>query len=294
MIHTGSFKSNQPTCKVETINQTKPNYEIKHGKKIIVATTIAAATAVTGSSALAQSAATIYNDPSGTVVTYSGVVSAILSKAGYVSGSHTYSTSSFLVQDATGSLDVYGMSSRTYIPNLGDGLTVNGTYSPYNQIPEIGTVTSVSGVTSGNAFTGASVVTIPQVNLSPLPFPGIAGQLLELNNVTISGAGYNGAFPNYDQAYADGATESYTVTDGSGNSMVLYDWVTSYSAAAALGGLAIPTGPVDVSGIVDVYSGGAQPVAEFIPISVSTVPEPASFGFIGAGALALLALVRRK
>ena len=104
-----------------------------------------------------------------------------------------------------------------------------------------------------------------------------------MNNVTIGGSGgVNGLFP--DAGNCSTANETFTVTDGSGNSMTLFDWVSSYTTCEAFGDQAIPTGPVDVTGFVDVFGAGATASAEFVPISITAAPEPASFGFIGAGA----------
>ena len=83
-----------------------------------------------------------------------------------------------------------------------------------------------------------------------------------------------------------------TVRDGSG-SMVAYYWPTSYAAANInLFGQAVPSGPVNVTGIVDVFTG---PQPEFIPISITPVPEPGSLVLLGAGfAAAAMMFLRRK
>ena len=114
-----------------------------------------------------------------------------------------------------------------------------------------------------------------------------------MNNVTIGGSGgVNGLFP--DAGNYSTANETFTVTDGSGNSMALFDWVSSYSTCAAFGDQAIPTGPVDLTGFVDVFGTGATASAEFVPISITAVPEPANLGILGGCALAFVALFRRN
>ena len=62
-------------------------------------------------------------------------------------------------------------------------------------------------------------------------------------------------------------------------------------AAGALGGNAIPTGPVNMTGIIDVFSGTTP---EFIPFSVTAAaPEPTSLSALALGAAALLTRRRR-
>ncbi|MGO9446279.1 MAG: PEP-CTERM sorting domain-containing protein, partial [Thiobacillaceae bacterium] len=87
---------------------------------------------------------------------------------------------------------------------------------------------------------------------------------------------------------------SYTITDSTG-SMTYFDYVTSYSTCGALGGSAVPTGPVDVYGFLSVFpssalSGGGLP--EFTATSI--VPEPSAFLLAGMGLLGLLAIRRRR
>jgi hypothetical protein len=120
-----------------------------------------------------------------------------------------------------------------------------------------------------------------------------AGYLLQMNNLTIGDSGgVNGLFP--DAGNHSTANETFTVTDGSRNSMTLFDWVFSHTTCAAFGDQAVPTGPVDMTGFVSIFTSGGVSTAEFAPISISAVPEPANFGLIGGGALALVALFRRN
>ena len=168
------------------------------------------------------------------------VVTAILSTPGTVTngaGSLTYTNNSFLVNDGTGSMDVFGKmpSGSSFTPTLGVAVTVTGTYGPYNQIPEMATLTAITQQSTGNAVPGALLTTIPTINQTTLPY-SVAGQLLTLQNVTISGA--SGTFGK------TGITA--TITDGSGNSMTMYYWPTSYSTAFSdLGGKANSDQPRD-------------------------------------------------
>jgi len=217
--------------------------------------------------------------------TTSPVVSVILSQPGTVNG-HVYTNWSFLVNDGTGSLDIFG-ALPSYTPTVGDAVEVVGKYAPYHEIPEISGVTQIAAASSGNPYPGPMVTTIPAINTSSLPL-SLAGQYLELDNVTISGVGA--------LAWSTSSNQSATITDSLGNSMQLYYWPTSYSAANQnLGGTTVPTGPVDIRGIASVYTGATPFVPEFVPISITAVPEPGTLALLGAAtALAAAMLFRRK
>jgi hypothetical protein len=135
-------------------------------------------------------------------------------------------------------------------------------------------------MSSGNTLPTPPVSTIPQLNVSTLPFT-IAGYVVEVNNVTITPAG-NGTFGN--GATGSSANQSLTITDSSGNSMVLYYWPSSYSVDAQMYGQTIPTGPVNIIGFDSVYS--ATSTAEFTPLAI-VVPGPSVTTLLGLGALAL-------
>jgi hypothetical protein len=103
--------------------------------------------------------------------------------------------------------------------------------------------------------------------------------LIQLNNVTISGLGAN---------YTVHANMTGTITDQSANSMVLYLWASSYStcgAIAAAGG-PVPTGLVDMTGFISDYynSTTLTTTAEFVPTSITVVPEPVAMSLCGLGA----------
>ncbi len=258
---------------------------------------IASTVALSAANALADSAATIFADASGTAVTYDNasgafpVISAILSQPGTVNGK-TYTSWAFLAQDSTGSLDVFGAlpGGSTYTPTVGDAISVSGTYSPYHQIPELGTLTSISLESAGHAAPSPSIQTVSSLNLTTLP-QSIAGSLIQLDNITIS-SGSSTLTPGETWGTAN---LTLTMTDGSG-SMTLYYWPTSYSAANAnMFGETIPTGPVTIIGIDSAYTSGSTTTPEFIPISIQSVPEPTVLSLGGAGGLlALIFRLRRK
>jgi PEP-CTERM motif len=247
--------------------------------------------------ALADDAATIFGDTSGTLITYDNasgaypVVSAILTAPGTVDG-YTYSRYVFLAEDSTGSLDIFGLpTGSAYVPTVGDAIELSGTYSPFDSIPEVGTLTSITLQSQGNGVSTPAVTTIPTIlglaQTPTLPL-GYGENLLTLDDVSLytDAAGtvpVSGDFPTH-------ANGTYYVKDGSGNIMEMYFWASSYSVAGALGGTAIPTGDVDITGFLSV-SGG---VAQITPFSITSVPEPTTLALSGVGALLALAFRRRK
>jgi hypothetical protein len=211
-----------------------------------------------------------------------------------------------LANDTTGSMDIYGsLASFGYTPTVGDAVQVSGAYSLYNQIPELATPTAAAKLSSGNAAPAPGVITIGQFNSYGGTEPeNVTGYMFTINNVTISsgagGAGTAGAmltgttlqttFGESAAGVANGGTNgSGYITDSSGKTLELYYWESSYSSCyTGLGGLAIPTGPVDVTGF---FSYGDQ----FTPVSMTAaVPEPATLGLFGIGAVAMLMRRRSK
>ena len=301
----------------------------------MLAASLASAIGLSGSDALADDAATIETYASGTGVTYDGggvnypIVTAILSaphgsvyNPGATLDGYTYNNWSYLAADPSGSIDLFYSSSLSEpysSPTVGDTIVVEslsggpgGAYSPFDGIPEIANSSSYPLTIQGPGSSGNSpynptpaLTTIPTINVgTTLPAggginaSGLAGTLLQLNNVTISGAG---------TTWATHANTTATITDQSANSMVLYLWASSYSTdgAIAVGGITapdpsgapVPTGLVDMTGFVDDFYSSSTGIteAEFVPVSItSVVPEPTTLCLCGAGALLILTLRRRK
>ncbi len=249
-------------------------------KRILVAIALAsAALGALAGNAMAASVAQVEALPTGTAgatLDQNPIITAILSQPGTVNG-RTYTNYAVLANDGTGSLDVFGHlpAGNTYVPTVGDAITATGTYSPFDGIPELASLTAISQVSSGNAVPAIGTSTIPTLNNGTPPL-SVVEYLWNLNNVTIS-SGVNTLTPGE----TFGATNvSLTVTDSSSNSMVMYYWPTSYSTVNAnLNGSVIPTGPVDATGFVSTFDG----VAEFNVVSITPVPEPASIVLFAMG-----------
>jgi hypothetical protein len=254
-------------------------------KKLLLAATVASAIGVSGSSVLAQSIntieTTVATGTAGTSITTDPIITAILSSPGTVDGK-TYSSWSFLVNDGTGSMDIFGTlpSGSTYVPTVGDSIALTGKYSPYEQLPEIENLTSISLVSSGNSVAPIGLSNIPTLNQATLPF-SVAGYEWTVDNFTISGLTTLGT-----------ANQTGEIMDGDGNSMQLYYWESSYSSALAnLDGFTPVAGQeYDVTGFDTVYSGTAQ----FVATSIIAVPEPTTLALAGLGGLSVLFLRRRR
>ena len=148
-----------------------------------------------------------------------------------------------------------------YIPTVGDAISVSGTYSPYREIPEIGTMTAATRMSTGHAIPAPQIYAIPQINAYTSIPQNIGGYLIEITNVMLytDSAGtvpVSGNFP--------GANGTYYMKDDSGNILPMYFWVTSYSSDAAMIGTPMPQGHVNVTGFIQYFSSGSS-LFEFTP-----------------------------
>lgn len=242
-------------------------------------------------SALGSDIATIQTQTSGTagLALDSGpVVTAIASQPGTFGG-RTYSSWAVLAQDSTGAIDLFSSSGSfgSYVPAIGDVISATGTYSPYHQIPELATLTSISLVSSGNALPPRPVTTIGNLNLSLTIPQSLAAYPVEIDNVQIftDAAATIPASGNFAAA-----NTAFYIKDTAGNVMEMYFWYTSYSCNGQMAGSAIPTGPVNVVGLLS--QSGTFPV-EITPMEITTVPEPSTFVLLGLGIVGLFIARRR-
>lgn len=249
-----------------------------------------------GANALADDAATIEGLTSGSAVTFDNasgaypIVSAILSTPQTLDG-YTYTRYVFLAQDSSGSLDIFGTANdSSYIPTLGDAVSITGTYSPFDGIPEVASP-STTVISQGNAIGSPSIYTVNQILTdvgASTSLPNNLGEyLVTLDNVTLYTSSAlttvaSGTFPTH-------ANTDLWADDGTG-SLDVFVWASSYSVDGALGGTTIPTSPVDITGFLSISSGTLQ----ITPTSIIAVPEPATLSLCGAGALLALAFRRRK
>ena len=268
-------------------------------KNYLLTGLIASTVILFASNALASSASTIFGDTTGTLVTYDNasgaypVITAILSQpvVGTLDG-YTYTKWAMFAADSTGSLDVYGAlpGTTSFTPAVGDAISVSGTYSPYDQIPELATLTSLNLFSTGNAVSSPGVSTIPTLTASGTGLipESLAGYLVTLDDVSL----YTDSAATIPVSgnFATHANVTLYAKDGSGNIIEVYDWASSYSVDGAMGGTPIPTGTVDITGFVD--QSGTYPV-ELVPMSIT--PEPTTLSLCGAGALLALSFrLRRK
>ena len=196
------------------------------------------AAAFAATTSRADTAANIYTYAASAPVTFDGgapanpypVVSAVLTTPGSLDG-YTYVNTAFFANDALqpNGIDIFYSAATqtangfTYTPTVGDAITVTGTWSPFDGIPEIANSTTVQkiGVSlvapgqpqnfSGGTFVTlggglgsgyAVTTTIPTINVAPNAAPGGSinsageGQLLTLDNVMING-GAGGTFATH-------------------------------------------------------------------------------------------------
>jgi len=243
----------------------------------------------------------IYNDDSGAFP----VVTAIGSMPYTDPGSgHVYTGWSVFAQDLTGSLDLFisaatlaGLPGSPSTINVGDAVSVAGQASPFQCIPELAFVTTPASnnyfhtVSTGNPLPAPPVFTISQINTTPqitniTANAGIAGMILEVDNVTLTATNGLTALPGYTNNVN---AETFIMNDNTG-SVTFFHWTTSYSQVLPLAGTPVGTGQqYDVVGFTHAFGS----TAEFTALSITPVPEPSTIVLVGVGLVGMIGLIRR-
>ena len=261
-------------------------------QRALAAGVMASTMVLLGASALAANVVTIQGQASGTagLTLDSGpVITTIMSQPGTFGG-HTYTSWAVLAQDSTGSIDLFSSSASfgTYLPTVGDVLTATGTFSPYHQIPELATLTSITLNSQGHTVPARPVTTVGILNSSLTIPQNLAAYPVELDNVSIytDAAATTPATGNFAAA-----NTAFYLKDTGGNIMEMYFWYTSYSCDGAMVDNPIPTGPVKVVGLLS--QSGTFGV-EITPYSITAVPEPSTLALAALGLLGVLVARRRQ
>jgi hypothetical protein len=201
----------------------------------------------------------------------------------------TEATSNTVVlQDATGSIIDYHIPTSAYAaPLAGDNLNpgVTATNAPYQDGAELTGSTNVFPTTppaSNSPVAAFPVLGLPDFNMSWAGnmTDGIYSEaIVTLDNVYFLSGTPNSLKSNTTYYLTDGTTTSVFYGYKS-YSAVSAGLVAVNTAIAASGGL----GPFDLTGYVDDFFNSA----EFYPLQVTAVPEPASLGLLALGSLGLL------
>lgn len=197
------------------------------------------------------------------------------------------SVASFQVQDATGGVTVFGSNAVIAAAltgvNAGDIVTITGTTDSFNGFYELIAPLTVTLVTDEAGIPAPTAATVAELqNLSPVA-EALESKLIKLSNVTFTGLAPGQTFA--------GLT-NYTVTDGLLNATVRVN-----TTALSMVGDLIPTGPVNITGILQQFDstnpapgvpGASYQLYLLDDSSVVPVPEPGSI-FLVTFALAGLA-----
>jgi len=292
---------------------------MKISKNWLLVAVVISALAVVGTRVLADTANDIWTYGNYSALTINNAVVDSIQSAPGTWGPAGKSQTYWIVSlaDSTGSLvtdfSSASLASLGWTPTVGQNVSVSATWNPYHSIPEIVSATAVTVNSSGNAtwsapgvHGGSQLTTIPAINANPanagspwLPLnSSLLGYLVEIANVSITGAGALTTFPT--------TNETMYLNDSAGNQTTMYYWYSSYGDADQLQGAPIPTASTQAPEYVNVWgyltsypsvSGGITTWQdEIIPeaFTAAGIPEPSSFMLAGIGLLSLLAVIRRR
>ena len=222
--------------------------------------------------------------------TFDAVVSAVLDT--HAAGTTT--TTNFVLQDATGSVETYQIPTTSYVPVVGQNLTVTAPNTKYKGGAEIDATGSTFVVNATGTLTPSHpVLTAAQVAATDTADGAVAPYaeaIVTVDDVRLSTSSTSVITPT---ALNDGT--SYYLIDSTG-SAVLYPYgndTSSADAVAEANALNAATGyfanPIDVTGFVQPFGG----VAELYPSSITPVPTPpclysSVLGLAGLGGLGTL------
>jgi hypothetical protein len=138
------------------------------------------------------------------------------------------------MQDATGSIAVYGNNAFTNV-GRGDSITVTGPLLDFNGLLELSPVEASNVINHGN-------VGIPDAMAVPIPLIGedIESRLVKIENVTFTQTGTFAGNTNYN------------ITDG------INTFQVRVSNGTSVVGMAIPTGPITITGLVGQFQANYQ------------------------------------
>jgi hypothetical protein len=226
--------------------------------------------------------------PVGTPVSLTNVVISSL-----YDNTFSGSVKSIQLQDATGGITVVDSQSTLdlLLAGLteGDAINMDGPIGLFNGLVQLGfSVGPVAGPLSHPGVPADQVITpAALVDLNPL------AETLESERVRLNSVTFTGLLPG--QTFNGGT--NYTVTDGLLSGIVRLG--NDIGTPHPLQGVLIPTGPVNITGIMSQFDttapAGTVPGRGYqvLALNVSAVPEPCSFVLVGIG-LASAVLMRRR
>lgn len=172
-----------------------------------------------------------------------GFVSQTVTIQGRVTSTTYVGGRTFYIQDATGGIAIYSPNAITDYAiqvQLGDLVTVTGPVTIFSGMTELGNVFSFSI----DASAGRSVPTPPLVPLSQLA--NYQGQLVQVDNTTVGNTNPG----NVATTYFNGST-NYSITQ------LATTAILRINVTSELPGAGKPTGPTNITGIVDRFISGA-------------------------------------